>query len=63
MKDVLKLQSTLDDFHGLSADWDKARKGSTRVRVSRLALGRLIRDHSATLRKLRDMGIQTEDAV
>ena len=50
MKAKLKLAATQADFEGLHQAADRARKGTTVVKVSRAALSALLRDHSKLLR-------------
>jgi hypothetical protein len=57
-QDTIRLTTTPSQFHLTSLAVDKTRAGSSTVKVDKVALDALLKDHGAMQRKLREVGIE-----
>lgn len=57
-QDTIKLATDPNQFHLVSLAVDKTRTGSSTVKVDKVALDALLKDHGAMQRKLREVGIE-----
>jgi len=60
-RDIVHLECTHTQFHKLTSDVDKTKKGSETVRTDIEAMRRLLLDHGKLIRKLNELGIETKE--